>query len=233
MPAPGSGTLGARCAEIKGESRRRCHLAVVMRSDEVPDRYPGSISNRQDAAVPCLHTIRTVPLFAVLGLVSGIVTVAIVNLRPDWHISIPGDLNIWPLSVVPGLVFGLVIGLGLLWRVRASPAVFVGYIVAATLCNFAAVTLTTEVLLWVLEQRWVAGIVAGVFGSACLTACTLALLPVARKARPAVLTVVAGGALGALLGPAAATDGLFWWYVFYGAWHSGYAASFATALPLR
>jgi len=204
-----------------------------MRSNEVSDLYPGSISNRQDDAVLSHQSIRPVPLFAALGLMSGIATVAILSLRPNWHISLPGDMDIWPLSVVPGLVFGFVIGLALLWRVRASPAVFVGYIVAATLCNFAAVTLTTEVLLGVLEQRWVAGIVAGVFGSACLTACALALLPVARKSRPAVLTVAAGGALGALLGPAAAADGLFWWYVFYGAWHSGYAASFATALPRR
>ena len=179
------------------------------------------------------QSIRPIPLFAMLGGASGIATVAIMSLRPDWQISIPGGPDIWPLSVVPGLVFGFVIGLALLQRGRASPAAFAGYVIAATLCNFAAVTLTTELLVDILESSWMAGIVAGLFGSAGLTACTMALLPVARKTGPAVLTVLAGGAFGALLGPAIATDGLFWWFVFYGLWQSGYAASLATALPSR
>jgi uncharacterized membrane protein (UPF0136 family) len=172
-------------------------------------------------------------LFAVLGAASGIATVAILSLKPDWQISIPGGLEIWPLSVVPGLVFGFVIGLALLQLGRASPLAFAGYVIAATLCNFAAVTLVTDVLAEILDSSWVAGIIAGLFGSACLTACTMVLLPIARKAGPAVLTVLAGGALGALLGPAVAGKGLFWWFVFYGVWQAGYAASLATALPHR
>ncbi len=164
---------------------------------------------------------------------SGIATVAILSLKPDWQVSIPVGPDIWPLSVVPGLVFGFVIGLALLQRGRASPAAFVGYVIAATLCNLAAVTLTTDVLIDILDSGWMAGVLAGLFGSACLTACALALLPVARKTGPAVLTVLAGGFFGALLGPAIATDGLFWWFVFYGIWQSGYAASLGTALPSR
>ena len=176
-------------------------------------------------------SIRPVPLFAALGAGAGIVTVAILSLKPNWHVAMPGGVELWPLSVVPGLVFGFVIGLALLHRGRASPAAFVGYVLAATLSNYAAVTLTTEVLVDVIEAGWLAGILAGLFGAACLTACTLALLPVVRKPRPVLLTVLAGGALGALLGPAIATEGLIWWIVFYGLWQAGYAASLATALP--
>ena len=178
-------------------------------------------------------SIHPVPLFAALGAGAGIVTVAILSLKPNWNIAMPGGVELWPLSVVPGLVFGFVIGLALLRRGRASPAAFVGYVLAATASNHAAVTLTTEVLVEVIEWGWLAGIVAGLVGSACLTACALALLPVARKLRPVVLTVLAGGVLGALLGPAIATQGLFWWFVFYGVWQAGYAACFATALPRR
>ena len=179
------------------------------------------------------QSVRPVPLFALLGGASGIVTVSILSLKPDWQISIPGGPDIWPLSVVPGVVFGFVIGLALLRWGRASPAAFAGYVIAATLCNFAAVTLTTEVLVNILGSGWMAGIIAGLFGSICLTACAMALLPVARKSETALLTVLAGSAFGALLGPAIATDGLFWWFVFYGLWHSAYAASLATALPAR
>ncbi len=178
-------------------------------------------------------SIRPVPLFALLGAGSGVATVAILRLKRDWHVSIPGGPDIWPLSVVPGLVFGFVIGLALLMRDRTSPAGFVGYVLAATLSNFAAVTLTTEVLVDRIDAVWLAGILAGLFGAACLTACTLALLPVARKPRPVLLTVLAGGALGALLGPAIATEGILWWFLFYGLWQSAYAAGLATALPRR
>ena len=178
-------------------------------------------------------SIRPVPLFALLGAVSGIATVAILLLKPDWQLAIPGGLDIWPLSVVPGLVFGFVIGFALLRRDRASPGAFVGYVLAATLSNYAAVTLTTKVLATTIGAGWLGGIVAGLFGAACLTGCGLALLPFTRKPRMVLLTVLAGGVFGALLGPAAATQGIFWWFVFYGLWQAGYAASLATALPRR
>ncbi len=178
-------------------------------------------------------SLRPVPLFALLGAGSGVATVGILMLRPNWKMTMPGGLDIWPLSVVPGLVFGFVIGLALYFRGRTSPAAFVGYVLAATLSNHAAVTLTTEVLVDLIEAGWLAGIVAGLFGAACLTACTLALLPVARKPRPVLFTLLAGAALGALLGPAIATEGLIWWFVFYGLWQSAYAAGLATALPRR
>ncbi len=178
-------------------------------------------------------SIRPVPLFALLGAASGIATVAILMLKPNWHLTMPGGVNIWPLSVVPGLVFGFVIGLALYYRGRISPAAFVGYVLAATLSNYAAVTLTTEILVDRIDAGWLAGIVAGLFGAACLTAFTLALLPATRKPRPITLTVLAGGALGALLGPAIGSEGLIWWFVFYGLWQSAYAAGLATALPRR
>ena len=188
---------------------------------------------RSAVALSAAPRRRPVPLFALLGAVSGIATVAILLLNPDWHLTMPGGVDLRPLSVVPGLVFGFVIGLAFYARGRASLAAFLGYMLAVTFANYAAVTLTTDYLVDVINAGWLAGIVAGLFGAACLAAFTVALLPVARKPRPVVLTLLAGAGLGALLGPVIAAEGLIWWFLFYGLWQSACAASLATALPRR
>ena len=113
-------------------------------------------------------SIRPVPLFALLGAVSGIATVGILMLRPNWKMTMPGGLDIWPLSVVPGLVFGFVIGLAFYARGRASLAAVLVYMLAVTLSNYAAVTLTTNYLVDVINAGWLAGVVAGLFALGAL-----------------------------------------------------------------
>lgn len=167
--------------------------------------------------------------FAGLGALSGFAATGIIELldgRPSFWIG--ERLLLAPISLVPGLVFGAVIGVALLRRRRLTPATMIAYVVAATLSYFAAFTLAFN-----LDPNGgrplVDGPIAGLFGGALLAALGAALMPSARGRRGLVIMAVAGCVLGALLWVAFAGDSFWSWALFFGLWQAGYAAALAQA----
>lgn len=173
-----------------------------------------------------------------LGLLSGCLTVAAFMVveppRTEW--PIPGTdlaLAFDAFSVIPGIVFGVIIGVALLWRGLANAGQVAAYVLAAGVSNFAATNLALNIFEAV-DNSLVIGMIAGLFGAACLTALSIAILPFCRRWPPCLLMVVAGCLLGGLLAvPLDRIDGepIVMWMVLYAPWQAGFAAAFGTAVP--
>ncbi len=126
------------------------------------------------------------------------------------------------------MVFGLIIGSALYRGGHAGPGAFAAYVAASTVSYLAAFNLALGIYHYS-GSIWLTGMIAGLFGGACLTGLAAWMFPFVRKFRPIALMLFASCVLGALLG----ISGGFWWgLVFFAAWQAGYAASFATALPV-
>ncbi len=113
----------------------------------------------------------------------------------------------------------------------AGPWKWLGFVAASTASHYAAVRLAIEVLHPLLDENMVlVGMVAGLAGSACLTAAAALLFRFGRGTVAWLLLPRAGTALGALLG----VWGDFWGaLVLYAGWQAGYAACLGLALPSR
>ncbi len=172
--------------------------------------------------------------FALLGAISGTVTTGLLMALPErWKIEVGDFLVISSLSIVAGLVFGIVFGALLRVRGLAETRAALLYAAAATAAYFVPVNLAFH-LFDPVKEVWQLGLIAGLVGAGCLTALAAWLLPFARRPRPCVLMLTAGCLLGALLEFPVRGDGGFWdWLLFYATWQAGYAAAFATALPKR
>lgn len=178
--------------------------------------------------------------FGVLGLLSGGLTVGAMMVveppRTEW--SIPGTdlaLAFDAFSVIPGFVFGVIIGAALLWRGLANAIQVAAYVLAAGVSNFAATNLALNIFEAV-DNHMVTGMIAGLFGAACLTAFSIAILPFSRRWPPCLLMLLAGCLLGGLLAvPLNRIDGepIVMWLVLYAPWQAGFAAAFGTTLPPR
>lgn len=178
--------------------------------------------------------IKTRPVtgFAVIGAVSGTITTGLLMVLPErWQIEIGDFLVFSSLSIVAGLVFGIVFGALLRVRGLAETRTALRYAVASTAAYFVAVNLAFQ-LVDAVEEVWQLGLIAGLVGAGCLTALAAWLLPFARRIGPCALMLTVGCLLGALLEFPVRGDGGFWdWLLFYATWQAGYGAAFATALP--
>ncbi len=175
---------------------------------------------------------KTVAVFAGLGAVSGAISTGSMFMLPQsWEIEAVGFLMLSPVTIEAGLVFGVVFGSLLKFRGLAGTGTATLYALASTASYFVAINLALHVSSG-LEAFWLTGMIAGLAGSACLTAAAAFLLPFVRRAKPIVLMLVAGCLLGALLEVALAEGTTFWhWLILFAVWQAGYAAAFATALP--
>ncbi len=175
---------------------------------------------------------KTVAGFALLGALSGAITTGIFIVVPEnWWIEIGSFDTLLPLSILPGLVFGILFGglLGILGLASTGTAVL--FAVASTVSCFLAFIVAISVFAN-LEWIWQAGVIAGLVGAASLTAAAELLLPCMRPVKTSALMVAVGGLLGALLVvPVREGSGFIEWLVLFVLWQSGYAAAFATALP--
>ncbi len=180
--------------------------------------------------------VRTVVRFALLGGASGAIATTIIHafdwLRWDAAFSIePVELVFDPLTLVPGLVFGLAIGLALRRRRHVSGWGYAAYVAASTISYFAAVNLALNIYDALDGNMLVIGLIAGLLGSACLTAMSLPLFPFLRRLAPCLLLLFTGCILGALLAAGPESDFLKF-LILYAGWQAGYAASLAVALPV-
>jgi len=177
--------------------------------------------------------------WSLLGALSGaIATVAIfiplwlgINKSLELSFNAGGfDILFSPMSLVPGLVFGLIVGNALRREGLASGWGYAIYIAAAGLSYFLAVQLTLNVLVDLLENIILVGVAAGAFGAALLTAATAALIPDFRRPMPLIAMILAGAVLGAALYLAIAGNHFLGWLLLFAPWQAGYAAAMATAL---
>lgn len=191
-----------------------------------------------------------IPRWAFLGGMSGIVSTLSIHVF-GWAGLLraravdPGPLGIFdplveifglsisPLSLGPGLVFGLFAGFALRrygladgWRYPALAA-------ASMLSYFAAVQLTFQFLFTMDYDIILTGMVAGLLGAGLLTGATALLIPTFRRLRPCATMVAAGAGLGALLVLVFAPLGFFGWLALFVPWQAGYAAAMATAFHSR
>ncbi len=165
--------------------------------------------------------------FALLGALSGSVATTLIQVLPETSLKLFEWLKLSPFSLLPGLVFGLIIGLALYRGGHAGPRAFAAYVAASTVSYLAAFNLAFGIYDHP-GPMWLTGMIAGLFGGACLTGLAAWMFPFVRKFRPIALMLFAGCVLGALL----FRFGGFWgMLLFYAAWQAGYAAAFATALP--
>ncbi len=180
--------------------------------------------------------VHTVVRFALLGGASGAIATTIIHaihwadLRWVAGFSIGSvKLEISPLTLVPGLMFGLAIGLALRRRGHLSGWRYAAYVAASTTSHFAAVVLAVNIQGAMDDNMFVIGLTAGLLGSACLTALSLPLFPFLRRIAPCLLLLSTGCIFGALL--AVSLGGVFLsLLILYAGWQAGYAASLATAI---
>ena len=135
--------------------------------------------------------------------------------------------------MIPGLLFGLIVG-GALYHGRYfRELAYLLYVAAATLACWAA-TMTTMHLLSDSDgpfgERALAGIAGGLVGAGLLTAVTVVPIPSIRHVVPCASMIAIGGALGSLVVVIFASPGFGSLVVFYAAWQSAYAASLGALL---
>lgn len=145
----------------------------------------------------------------------------------------PIEISISPLSLGPGLVFGLIAGFALHRRGLAGGWRYPVYAVAAMLSYFAAVQLALGYLVDRVDNVVVVGMIAGLFGAGLLTAASAALVPQFRRVRPCLAMIAAGTVFGALLFTPIDGGGFFSWLALFAPWQAGYAAAMATAFDNR
>ncbi|MEN8196981.1 MAG: hypothetical protein ABFS30_10785 [Pseudomonadota bacterium] len=182
---------------------------------------------------------RAIVRWAALGALSGtLATLAIFVTRwLNFYDALEGDIRIAgfglsfsPLSVAPGLVFGLVLGYALRREGLASGGRYAVYILAAGLSYFVTVQVTLNILIDMLDNVVLIGVAAGAIGAALLAAATAALIPDFQQRRPMNAMILAGTVLGATLFFAISSERFFGWFLLFAPWQAGYAAAMATAL---
>ena len=181
----------------------------------------------------------TIERWAALGALSGTLATLTIFI-PQWlgfYDALEGSLgaggfqiSISPLSVGPGLVFGLVIGLALKGEGLAAGWRYPAWIAASAISYFVTVQVSLNILIDLLENIVTVGIVAGAFGASFLGALTAAMIPEFRQARPVALMILSGTVLGAALFLAISSEHFVGWLLLYVPWQAGYAAAMATVL---
>ncbi len=177
-------------------------------------------------------TARTyqISAFAALGFLSGTISwflIYIADIGDFRGYEIPilvlgraKALHLDEFSLIPGLVFGVVIGVWLVRQNLAELGQSVSYILGAFGSNFAATNLAVSIHGNV-NGLGLIGMIAGLFGATCLTAMSVVFLPFSRQWVSCLLMLLAGSLLGGLL--------VTHPFVLYALWQAGYAAALGTA----
>ena len=182
---------------------------------------------------------RTFGQWAALGALSGTLATLVIFI-PQWlkfYDALEGNIHAGrmvisfsPLSIAPGLIFGVILGYALRRRGMAPGGRYAAYILAAALSYFVTVQMTINILLEMLDNAVLVGIAAGAIGAALLAGATAALIPNFRHGLPALAMILAGAILGALLFFAISSEHFIGWLLLFAPWQAGYAAAMATAL---
>jgi hypothetical protein len=198
--------------------------------------------------------------FGVLGALSGSLALGglMIAMKLEWLeslwvwqtalplLGVELKLGLHPLSLLPGIVFGIIVGGALLWHRLASGIQTTAYVLASGVSNFAATNLAMSIIVAMKITTYESfglhlaiGMIAGLLGAACLTALTIAIFPFSRRLWPCLLMLVSGALLGGVL---AVTLYLYHvrggtpilaWVALFAPWQAGFAAAFGAAVPRR
>ena len=172
---------------------------------------------------------------ALLGVASGAISWTLVNFADAWNLKFEYEgygLELLPIGVYPGLVFGLLFGALLRFATGASWPRTIGYIAASGVAYLAAFHTAFYLITMIDNQREVlttiaSGIPAGLVGSLVLGVLATFLLRVPARLvlrRPVIVGTVAGALLG--LGSIDDPYGLGF-LAFFVLWQGAYGASLA------
>jgi hypothetical protein len=176
----------------------------------------------------------------ILGAVCGGISWALVNYADDLNLKFDEErfgVLLLPISVFPGIVFGLVIGSALAFWRHASILRGGGYAIASSVGYLAAFHATFYVLGNLGEgsssggpsvvEFSISGLPGGLAGSVLLGLATKFLFPVPGY-RALVRSIVIGTLAGALLGLGSFDDHNGWGFLaFFVLWQGLYGASLA------
>lgn len=158
-----------------------------------------------------------------VGLVSGLLS-ALAFVSGEIDVSNIADLLGLLQSLSPGLIFGLLVGLYLLWRGRTGPGRLLAFIILTDASWYAAFRFAV----WadgdnIIANIWLVGLLAGMLGAALLMVSSVLLFPFFRRVRLALAMVALGGAAGLLLGVDSP-------YPLFGVWQALVAGCYGVAL---
>ena len=182
-----------------------------------------------DPSSAILNSQARVPTFAILGVISGVISaIGMVPFRPS------DDLRLLGLFVLPGLIFGAIIGPALAYGGWLRPWRVPAWILFATLGHFAAVLCVTG-LTWRLQAALplteqsaiaIAAALGGALGGGILAGANRWLVPGAGFIAPTIVAGILSPLVllhdaGPILGP----------LVFYVIWQAAYVTALVFALP--
>ena len=183
---------------------------------------------------------RPILAFALLGAASGSFAICLMMIVRNFLAGYPRTEIARLLTagsvLLPGIIFGLFMGLALVRRGIATWPGCAAYCAASTGSYFAAFA-AAVMIFGGLGSSALTGMVGGLVWAAGLTAAGAAIFPSVRRPVPCRLMVLSGCLLGILLGIVDHPDVRLWdvrlWdmVAIFAAWQAGYAAAFATALP--
>lgn len=177
--------------------------------------------------------LRNAALYGLVGIVSGTAAIGV------WKIAKVVQVTklvstFTDLTVLPGFVFGLMIGFLIYRRRLVGIGAYAAYVAAALTTHWAAFNLAVNIYRGVVISFIFTGLIAGLFGAASLTALSAILLPVLRRVRVGLALSLTGCALGSFLWFMKFEAGNIWpFFLIYGAWQGGYAAALGFVLPAR
>ncbi len=183
---------------------------------------------------------RRIVRWAAMGAASGILA-TLALFVPEWF-GVYGEaklsfgrveLQISPLSLAPGMVFGLIAGNALRRCGLAAGWTYAAYVLASTLAYFTAVQISLNLFVDLFETVFAVGVAAGAVGASLLTGATAIMIREFRRARPAAAMILAGTLFGAALWFAIKLDGFFGWLLLFAPWQAAFAAAMATAPAAR
>ena len=172
---------------------------------------------------------------ALLGVVSGGISWALVNFADEWNMKFEYEgygLELLPVGVYPGLVFGLLFGGLLRFAAGTSWPRTIGYVLASGMAYLAAFHTAFYLIATINDHGQVlttiaSGIPAGLVGSLILGVLSTYLLRIPARLvlrRPVIIGTVAGALLG--LGSFDDHNGLGF-LAFFVLWQGAYGASLA------
>lgn len=176
-----------------------------------------------------IELLRWAITFALLGIISG--TISAVGIIP---FAPPNDFGLLAMFLLPGFVFGVVVGLALTYFRWLSAKRVPAWVVFATLGHFAAALCVTG-MTWRLQAAlplkeqsaiMIASAFGGAVGGGMLAAANRFLVAGARWIAPTIVGAVLGPLV--LLHDAGPVLGRL---LFYMIWQGGYAAALAVAFP--
>lgn len=178
-------------------------------------------------------------VLAGLGALSGVLSFVVFVF---FGVHAMGAGSMGPAMVIPGLIFGLLVGGAICHRQSAGTPVYLGFVAASTGSYFVASSVGFELaagvdIRWVEEpfgisvrEFWHVGAVSGLLGAAILTSYAFIFLPYRSRLGESVLVVVIGTFLGAVLFPAVPSIPVFGLAILFVGWQSLLAASLGVAV---